>query len=92
MFARGVVVEKFYPISYLTIEKVTKQNKTKQNKNKTKAKKTFFWKGWGVGRGSFLLSFLFLFSKKNFYSRKLIFHIPFFILKNIHNVDKSINQ
>ena len=45
-----------------------------------------------MGRGSFLLSFLFSFSKKNFDSRKLIFHIPNFILKNIHNVDKSINQ
>ena len=43
-------------------------------------------------RGSFLLSFLFSFSKKNFDSRKLIFLIPNFILKNIHNVDKSINQ
>ena len=41
-----------------------------------------------MGRGSFLLSFLFSFSKKNFDSRKLIFHIPNFILKNIHNVDK----
>ena len=44
MFTRGVVVEKFYPISYLTIKKLKKTNKqtNKQNKNKTKAKKTFF--------------------------------------------------
>ena len=86
MFTRGVVVEKFYPISYLTIKK-TNKNKTKQNKKrkiKQKQKRPFFGRG---GVPSYFPSF-FLFFKKNFDSRKLIFHIPNFILKNIHNVDK----
>ena len=53
MFTRGVVVEKFYPISYLTIKK-TNKNKTKQNKKrkiKQKQKRPFFGRGGGWGWG-----------------------------------------
>ena len=50
MFTRGVVVEKFYPISYLTIKKINKKKKTRKKKqNKNKAKKTFFWEEAGGG-------------------------------------------
>ena len=76
MFTRGVVVEKFYPISYLTIKKTNKKkNKKKKKQNKNKAKKTFFWEeagggGMGVGEG-FLPTFLpiFIFHKEHWFKK-----------------------
>jgi len=61
MFTRGVVVEKFYPISYLTIKKLKKTNKqTNKTKIKQKQKRPFF-----EGEG-FLPTFLpiFIFEKE----------------------------